>query len=163
VNNWYNFYYERMNDRYRDHIASRYWDFIDYIIENSRGAEKIHEAGCGAANISRIVSKFTNAKLVLTDKCPQMLNLAKQNMKETEGYETALVNLLNDTCPDSDVVYSHGVLEHFDDEQIRTIVENQLKSAKTVIHYVPSAKYSSPSFGDERLMTVDKWKEICNL
>jgi hypothetical protein len=59
-----------------------------------------------------------------------------------------------------DMAFSHGVLEHFDDFQIRDII-NQCKDCSILsMHYVPSNRYLEPSRGDERLMSVDQWLQI---
>lgn len=165
---WYKFYQDRMNIHYRKHIESRYEDFINAIInalpEKGRKPVHIHEAGCGAANVSLAVHKKLKAQginfhISMSDKCSDMLELAHENLPE--GYK-ALIDITKDNLPSADVSFSHGVLEHFDNEQIAKIISNQLKSSKIVLHYVPSAKYKKPSFGDERLLTVQDWQDICS-
>jgi hypothetical protein len=54
-------------------------------------------------------------------------------------------------------IFSHGVLEHFKDEQIKYIIRRQKQEAQRVIHYVPTNKYVKQSFGDERLMSAKEW------
>lgn len=165
---WYKFYEDRMNMHYRKHISTRYGEFIDYIINSMPDKGKkpvhIHEAGCGAANISlalynKLKEQKTNFHISMSDKCPDMLELAHTNVPE--GYK-ALIDMTKDSIPTADVVFSHGVLEHFADRDILNIVSKQLQAASRVVHYVPSAKYKKPSFGDERLMTPEQWQEICN-
>lgn len=165
---WYNYYKNRQNDRYRKHIETKYADFIDYIINSipNKGKEPIHlhEAGCGAGNVSLAVYKklrkdAMNFHITMSDKCKDMLELAHENL---EVSYKAVLDVTYDKLPEADVVFSHGVLEHFDDETIVKIISNQLFTADKVIHYVPSNKYEKPSFGDERLLTVEQWQEICN-
>lgn len=165
---WYKFYQDRQNIIYKKHIETRYEEFIHYIINSLPDKGKkpihIHEAGCGAANLSAALYKQLkelelNFHITLSDKCPDMLELAHENL--SEGYK-ALIDMTKDRLPTADVIFSHGVLEHFDNQTITKIVANQLQSANKVIHYVPSDKYSKPSFGDERLMSAEQWQEICN-
>lgn len=59
-----------------------------------------------------------------------------------------------------DCCFSQGFLEHFSDGQIQALVSEQLKVAKAVIISVPSQFLPSRYFGDERLFSLEKWKEI---
>jgi len=59
-----------------------------------------------------------------------------------------------------DVVFSQGFFEHFNDVQIRQLLDEQLKMAKTVMFSVPSKYYGYLDFGNERLLTVEEWKNI---
>lgn len=59
----------------------------------------------------------------------------------------------------ADVVHSHGMLEHFDDHAIRQVIHN-FRQARVQVHYVPGL-YPEPSYGDERLMSVEQWEDIC--
>jgi len=63
-----------------------------------------------------------------------------------------------------DLVFSHGVLEHFSDEEIVTLLNIQLKISKNLIFSVPSNYLSDKDryFGNERFMSMKKWKEIIN-
>ena len=59
------------------------------------------------------------------------------------------------------MVVTHGVLEHFSDDDIMKIIstydnDNVLFQA----HYVPTNRYTSPSFGDERLLTPEAWSAL---
>lgn len=165
---WYKFYQDRQNIIYKKHIETRYEEFIHYLInalpDKGKKPVHIHEAGCGAANLSLALYKQLkdieiNFHISMSDKCKDMLELAHENVPE--AYK-ALIDMTKDTLPKADIIFSHGVLEHFNDEQIARIVANQLDSTDKVVHYVPSAKYKKPSFGDERLLTPEEWQEICN-
>ncbi len=61
----------------------------------------------------------------------------------------------------SSMVVTHGVLEHFADDDIMKIIstydnDNVLFQA----HYVPTDRYKSPSFGDERLLAPEAWNAL---
>ena len=56
------------------------------------------------------------------------------------------------------IVHSHGVLEHMQDDDIKTAVQNW--PLQSQFHYVPSSKYKEQSFGDERLMDSETWKKL---
>jgi len=144
---------------YKNHINRRYKVFIDFIKDriNKLSDEKnIHEAACGCANISYAL-KNLGASVSISDICPDMLNLAKQNM-DCESY---LLNAKADKFPSGALMYSHGLLEHFNDEDIKDIIKNQLRYCKELVHYVPGEKYKKPSFGDERLLSKNYWGRLC--
>lgn len=61
-----------------------------------------------------------------------------------------------------DVAFSNGVLEHFSDDEIITIIEQQLNVAKTVIVGIPT-KYFSPresKYGNERVLKLSYWRKL---
>lgn len=176
---WYDIYVERMNDHYRQHVAVKYGQMIQYIVHQLKAfhGKKLAEYGCGAANISRLIVeasckfKFPLPFVHLIDIDSRMLDLARHNMQEAgmrpkDDFAATQANIVEPVMSyfanGYDIIYSHGVLEHFTDTQIRFAISEQLKKAPMLIHYVPSDKYTEPSFGDERLLSPAQWKEICN-
>ena len=63
-----------------------------------------------------------------------------------------------------DLVFSHGVLEHFTDKEIVTLLNMQLKISKILIFSVPSNYLSNKDryFGNERFLSMGKWEGIIN-
>lgn len=60
-----------------------------------------------------------------------------------------------------DVILHQGVLEHFSDDEIREILRQQVRISQYVIFSVPSIHYPfEREFGNERLLTLHKWKTI---
>lgn len=165
-NDFYQTYEARMNEKYRTHIERKYYPFIELILrELPLGACSVGEFGCGAANISRVLAKAKpEIDHILVDIDQRMLALAGKNMDLTSSrFELIPWNILS-PLPHLrlQLVHSHGVLEHFSDRDIRQILDCQKLITHTLIHYVPSHKYEKPSFGDERLLTPEQWKKICN-
>jgi len=160
---WYNFYVARMNDAYYDHVFRKYLQFINQIAMRCLPGDIVVEAGCGTANITRALKELRpESKYIVVDNDDKMLGLAASNLREWPSIAARQLDIRYDEMPKADIVHGHGVLEHFDDETIRQIIGLQISSgARFVAHYVPSAKYKKPSFGDERLMTPELWKEIC--
>lgn len=156
---WFEIYSERMNKRYTDHLANKYSTFLEIL--HSVKANHATEIGCGAGNITRILREMTTyskANYTLIDNCPKMLSLAIQN-NPVHSCKFMCANIL-DVSQESDLIHSHGVLEHFRDEDIQLIIEMGLEAAPVQIHYVPGAKYKVPSRGDERLLEPDQWEHI---
>jgi 2-polyprenyl-3-methyl-5-hydroxy-6-metoxy-1,4-benzoquinol methylase len=177
---WFNFYKNRVNSSYLEYAEKRYKPMIDKIIEFIPECGRAVEAGCGIGTISKIIASKKKCVILGFDNCEDMLKLADTNITcsdffYNENGSTVWLkqdDILTYTGPaihdslDSDVrvdvVFSHGVLEHFNDAEINTIISNQKQYAKHIVHYVPGDKYKVPSFGDERLMCSGQWKEICN-
>lgn len=156
---WYEIYRERMNARYLEHVTVKYAPFIQALYK-TRG-RIMTEIGCGAGNITRIVREMseTNQWFHLTDSCPKMLSLAIENNPDPRC-NFSCADIRKWVPAECDVVHSHGLLEHFDDADIRHIVENMFYAAPIQLHYVPGAKYEKPSRGDERLLSPAQWETI---
>lgn len=175
MSKWYDVYVERMNDSYRGHVRQRYAPFIDQILRQSRPNDVLTEVGCGAANITRIVAAnqpkpHFNHHYHALDNCPKMRELAQMNLKPLvdQGVDafTTLCDVTKEVFHWADMkpglIHSHGLLEHFDDETIREMIRLQKETgAHTLIHYVPGFLYETPSFGCERLLCTEQWRDIC--
>jgi SAM-dependent methyltransferase len=173
MDSWYEFYKDRVCDSYFDYVNIKYKRFIDEVyntvmVENittKSDISTIVEVGCGIGSITKAVSKLSLTSFLvsisLLDNSEEMLSLTRLNLKD-EHLDAIYINrnVLDYKPYKVDVAYSHGLLEHFLNNDIKTIINN-LKGAKQV-HYVPSYKYVTPSRGDERLLTPLQWKEICN-
>lgn len=59
-----------------------------------------------------------------------------------------------------DLAYSQGFLEHFSDEDIIKLLQQQLRVATKVIFSVPSENYPASEYGDERKLSMPKWVEL---
>lgn len=58
-----------------------------------------------------------------------------------------------------DMSISQGFFEHFSDDDIHKLLDEQLRVAKKVFFSVPSKFYRVKDFGNERLMTLDSWRK----
>lgn len=168
MSKWYDLYVKRLNSDYRSYMSKRYGEFLWKISSRINSHGLYGEFGCGAGNITRLLleqSGVEHSTFVLLDIDEQMLDLAKKNLGELQTNNNILIghgNILYGSTVEFDTIYSHGVLEHFSDADINRIINNQKKVCNTLIHYVPSDKYPTQSYGDERLLSVSQWKEICN-
>jgi len=166
MTSWYEFYKDRVCDSYFDYVNEKYKRFIDEVVDsvnNSYG--NMVEVGCGIGSITKAVTRQSEVAffnpVVLLDQSEEMLNLTKLNLiGENLDAKYIYKSVLEFKPIFSSVVHSHGLLEHFSDNDINTIINN-LKGAKQV-HYVPSYKYVTPSRGDERLLTPQQWRDICS-
>lgn len=159
MKSWYEIYRDRMNAVYRAHIRSKYGRHIEAINETS--PQSTIEIGCGAGNITRASREAIGGtdNCILIDSCPQMLGLAAEN-NPLPTCQFICADVRNVAMPLASVVHSHGLLEHFRDEDIQHIVKKCSRSAPLQYHYVPSSLYDYPSRGDERLLSPQVWKRI---
>ena len=144
----------------------------------------LKEEGCGIGTVSLAISKIGErlfnsfgltdssdikkiSKVIFSDINIPMLELCCKNTLSisTNNYfgKVPLFYAKENICEpkffeSSTVVVTHGVLEHFSDEDITRIMSTY-NNDKVLFqaHYVPTCQYASPSFGDERLLPVDYW------
>ncbi len=157
MNNWKEFYEKRINSSYQDYFNERYEKFIEFIVS----FQPIHivEAGCGIGSVGNAIYFYCSMKGLKIDisgfdLSKDMVNLANRN-KYNKLQEKYIQGDIFQNSYDGFAV-THGVLEHFSDEEILKISHLYPNS----IHYVPLDKYHEPSFGDERLMSKDFWLDL---
>lgn len=150
MSNWGNFYAQRINSTYQDYFNTRYDAFLR-LVEELSNEKGIFELGCGIGS----VSKALNLPFKGVDISTEMVRLANENTNSNNFYTKSIF----DVEFEKGLTYvSHGVLEHFKDEDIVKITNKFAQS----IHYVPLDKYKTPSFGDERLLPYEYWLELVN-
>lgn len=105
--------------------------------------------------------------VVCTDLNEKVLDIAKQNANSFNAeIDFVKVDMFDISSrfkyKEFDIVYSQGVLEHFEDEDIIKAIRAQNDIAKYVLIDVPSyfARNYPNLVGDERLMTFWAWKRI---
>lgn len=158
MHNWNDFYKHRAGSEYLTYVKKRYVEHIN-AITCLIGTDASVELGCGTATITRaLMDRGLTKTYIGLDNDQGMLNYARIRTPSAQLYHHNITKPF--TIPFPHVVHSHGVLEHFDDDQIRNII-NLHRGARAQVHYVPGL-YPAPSFGDERLMPAYQWQEICN-
>ena len=91
------------------------------------------------------------------------MNIAGQNSAYLNGkviFQIADAHNLPFNNDSFDLCFSQGFFEHFDDEDIIKLIQEQLRVAKVIIFSVPTFWYPIQDFGDERLMKKEEWLEI---
>lgn len=162
---WADFYKDRVNsDSYKAYFVNKYKEYFNAIIlVKAPYIHGIAEFGAGIGTCSIILKQLYGYRAqVGYDICPKMIELAVQNA----GYDHNLMFHLWDITQKFpqlrrfDVIHSHGVLEHFSDIEIQNIFYHQTTYTDAIVHYVPTNAYEEPSFGNEKLMSPDQWREI---
>jgi hypothetical protein len=150
---WNDFYNKRINSTYQVYFEEKYKPFLLAIAKCHPTI--IKEGGCGIGSISKYFSRY-GVICEGFDNDPNMVKLASLNCLKGSFTQGDLFHPSN-TGPE--FLVTHGVLEHFSDEQIKWILEKYPNS----IHYVPLDKYKTPSFGDERLLSKEYWVDNFNI
>ena len=150
---WNQFYEKRVNSSYQDYFETRYAPFLSQILQLA--PVKILEEGCGIASVSKALVKH-NIECQGYDICPKIVNLAKENTSLSAFF----VDDILQSNHSADLAITHGVLEHFTDNQLVTIFERYKENKQRSIHYVPLEGYSKPSYGDERLLPYTYWLKM---
>lgn len=154
---WIDIYKERLNNQYYEYFCKQYAPFLEQLRKYHTGTN--HELGCGMGNSTRhLTFELNRNKYYCYDLCPEMLGLAMKNIESDQVFyrNVDIRNLYLLTYP-PDLVHSHGVLEHFSDNDIKKILD--IGMADTQVHYVPSDKWITPSRGDERLLSKQYWED----
>ena len=141
-----------------DHVYSH----KPYLVEiwNAKPA-KVLEIGVGGGSTSIFLS-YLGIEAQAIDNDPAVIDKARENnvnlmgrlqIKEGDAYKLPY--------PDDsfDIVCHQGFFEHFADEEIRSLLKEQLRVARQVIFSVPTKYYLSNALG-ERLMTKGRWESI---
>lgn len=158
--NWEDFYASRINSSYQSYFERRYREMLSYIVRMIPTAYTIREEGIGIGSMAKALMPLGFRRYHGFDNNYTMLQLAKQNWNSLEGRIYHDDILAPQQTVYADVVITHGVLEHFEDEEIKSIVSRYKQTTLGSLHYVPLDKYLEPSFGDERLMSKEKWIEL---
>lgn len=154
MSRWSNFYAGRINSGYQTYFEKKYGELLEIVSTHNT----VREEGVGIGSISKhLIKKGVN--VTGFDLCPDMLRLCQKNNPELNLRKGDIFKSCSEKV---DIVVTHGVLEHFSDEQILAILKRYKKDNQKNVHYVPLNGYKVPSFGDERLLPYQHWVEQFN-
>lgn len=60
------------------------------------------------------------------------------------------------------VTHSSGVMEHYSDDEIISIINEQLRVSDVCVFSVPTPYFEKKMLGNERFMKRNKWRKIIN-
>ena len=160
---WENYF---ARDLYEKNVPERKFRQINLIKNNASIKRPILEAGCGLANLATYFAKH-GYDVHGVDNDEGQLAVARKNSEIFTPNNP--VNLQKgDICnlpferKSMGLSFSNGVLEHFSDDEIIHIINEQLRVADKMIFGVPSTWYAQfPKMcGNERYMERDEWRDI---
>ena len=161
MSEWAKFYMGRVGDGYTNYAEKRYAPMIE---ELNCDARSVLEEGCGIGTVSKILLNYQPfLDVTLADLDLTMLRLAIKNLGDRLPIDKIkMMDIRGKDKPCVDLIHSHGVLEHFQDQDIKVILRHQRDKCAKLIHYVPTDGYDKPSFGDERLLPIQYWLDKFN-
>jgi SAM-dependent methyltransferase len=120
--------------------------------------ERILEAGCGSGRTAMLLADmgYRTVALDLSRSLLNTLSPARRLWPDLHLVEGDIGSLPFGT-KQFKVVYSFGVLEHFDPPDIVRYLSEQRRVARYVLIDVPNFKCDRQAFGDERFYTDEKW------
>lgn len=121
------------------------------------------EFGSGTAEIAAYLSKVPYCQVDLLDNSKKLLDKGKQLFEslnlETKTYCLDVTKDLPIKDKTYEIVYSSGLLEHFEDDQIQHIINESVRIAsRKVIHLVPNSKCEPYTKGKRIQMKNGTWK-----
>lgn len=172
MSSWYDIYKKEIENKgtildYVDDKVKYKKKFTD-LIEKYSPRKKIVEAGCGTGVVSTYMASLEYSTTAV-DIDKDILNLAKEiskkynAKKETVFSEMSILDL-KFKDKEFDVSFSNGVVEHFNDQEIITILKEQMRIASTVVVGIPTRYFdqSEAMYGDERYLKFKYWRKLIN-
>ena len=143
-------------------VRRREFEFID---ANVRAAEPriILDVGCGAGVFTALLSHY-GYEVVGIDSDPDIVSLAREMVAHFRAPARIEQGSADDLISHHDafnLVYSLGVVEHFDREVTVSLIKEQARCANLVLVAVPTkhTRYAGP-ITDEHLYTRAEMKQI---
>lgn len=123
---------------------------------------RVLEVGAGSGRFSIHLSRC-GIEAVACDNDPGVAAVARAGNRRARGSAGVLLAdgfRLPFRGGAFDAVISQGLMEHFADGDIRLLLDEQLRVAKSAVFSVPSKYYPWREFGNERLMNEREWRRI---
>jgi SAM-dependent methyltransferase len=142
------------------------WATIAGVVDHTAVGGRVLEAGCGTSVLSVELSRRGYFALAV-DHDSDMLSIAvslSSGLQTQVPYTQADIFNLPFKNNSIDTVFSHGVLEHFDEEGIANALLEGLRVADCYVISVPSLFNRARDLrGDENLWTVHHWRQAIAL
>lgn len=168
----------KWNTLYEQYIQAGYksWDeyfaekmklkkrFLDLVIKHSVNGKPVIECGAGTGKFSAYLA-FLGLDVYAIDFEFEMVEQAKQISNRISPNNPVKViqgDISNIPFTDKQfsVAHSSGVFEHFDDDNIKLLINEQLRVADTIIFSVPSIYFDNKMYGNERFLSKNDWRVI---
>ncbi|OGB74261.1 hypothetical protein A2V68_00650 [candidate division Kazan bacterium RBG_13_50_9] len=135
-------------------------EFLLAILDS--GVQKVLEVGAGTGTMSIFLS-HCGREVTTLDNDPAVLGLA-QSAKAAFGGHNQLVKgdafKLPFAADSFGLVFHQGLLEHFSNRDIHTLLQEHLRVAPVVVFSVPNSHYPQKDLGNERLMNKTAWERL---
>jgi SAM-dependent methyltransferase len=136
------------------------------VVEKYSNSKKLLEAGCGSG-ASSIYLAQKGYEVLGVDVDPDMIKLANELKDNVEiadnvNFQIEDIENMDGIKDDIGVIFSNGVMEHFSDSRIRSIIRLHISLSDYVIISVPSDYFAENQiiYGNERFLSLAKWRKI---
>jgi SAM-dependent methyltransferase len=158
-------------DHYREYCGNdgllggnimRHARFVEELARWVKVGSRVLEVGSGTGVIGWPLAQ-AGVKVVSLDNDQEILEMAKLNAKTLgASIEYVFGDALHLGYADGefDLVYSHGLLEHFGDEELEKAIYEHRRVGKMVVVGMPLVGCRDGAFGNERWRTLDEWTGI---
>lgn len=142
-----------------------HWSYLLAII--AQRPKNILEVGCGPADHSLFLSSFfVQIRISLLDFDENIVNKLKRKaskkIKNIFLCDLTKKQELKKELKSSkyDVIYSQGLMEHFERKEFIKIIENLMNYTNKYIFSIPSENYPTIDFGNEKLRNKKELESI---
>lgn len=159
MSTWGEYYGHELDIRTYLGSLSNHVELFQEIVK--RDPDRILEVGSGTGMMAIFLDGL-GYSVVSIDKDSKVTEQAEANAKKFNSKADFRQEDVLEYSPeeDFDLAFSQGLMEHFDDDKINEIIERKKELADDVIFSVPSYMYGRRDFGNERLLTKERWLEI---
>jgi SAM-dependent methyltransferase len=137
-----------------------HWDLLREVLRRADGA--VLEVGVGSGAQSALLSRWV-PHTVTVDIEDRIRRAALPNLRRF-GPRAQLMGADGFCLPFRERAFgasiSQGLMEHFSDESIAGLINEQLRVCRSCVFSVPSDRYPRQDVGNERLMPPAEWQRI---
>lgn len=166
-NKWAAFYAQEVTEVFMAENVKHHKCFMDAIVnyanKNSmKHVPRLLEIGVGTGTMSIYLSKTQSFDVVGLDYDPMVIAKSIESNDKLGGH-AKFIRMDAYDIPlflkekSFDVAFSQGTMEHFNNDEIQKMLRAQLYAAEFVIFSVPSIKYPTEDYGNERRMSKEDW------
>lgn len=160
---WGHFYLHEPDLKYL--IKNTFFHLPMFELIYKENPKKILEIGSGSGTMAIFLS-YLGFDVISLDNDKKILFDAKRVTKKFNGrvkFTFGNAFKLPFREKSFDVIFHQGLFEHFLDEDIFRLLDEQLRVAKIVVFSVPNNYYPKKDFGNERLLSKKYWDRLIRL
>lgn len=139
-------------------LIQRY--YIEAILKHTKKDDVLLEIAAGSGYTSIVLFHSGRKNVICTDIEDELLEDIKKRepcmkVKKVDAFDMGVFKVV-------DCIFHQGFLEHFSDEEILAILNEQARCAKAVIFDIPNARRwdRTQEYGNERFLYHKQWRRL---